>query len=726
MVLVPLLIGFFLTAWVFDRAGWLERAGYTLFFALVVVPFLLIHLSLLASMHITGALYLIVGLICLMALAWPGVRGLRRMSWRAPRIAEWFGLALAAAVGAFSYVYYNDTEFLLSLASYLQRGETKCFPMQTFKLLADLNPGAPGATVRGIFQMISTPGNALFTAGAWPLFHLATFRVLYALVNALLVIFVYLLLVREKVHPLAAGAAALFAAVNPYTLSIEVLDRNVLSLMLSAVLCYTVLSYPKKSLFHGLLWGLAAGVGLRFLHLMLFAPVILLYLMQKARLRDYAWLLLGGAITFAFNIPHLPYQGLHALGENESFVSLLLAAATTGRRTPLVPYANGEFYLLNLFNHWGILISAMALFGLIATLRRDRWRAVALLLIFLPVYLVLLAQRDWLENDKLRILMMGLLPLLLFIGEGLAALCVRKRLLLRLGLFASIVGLTFALQWSLARVDGVPDERTYEKKPVYQRETKAFIDFYRKPFAALHLLPNYRRLAWKTDFADKRREERSVVAKLFPVADPRRDEAYPWLAKWLSAKKPAPAAPPSEETEYVDLLLNLEMLGVDPDRAVTLVKSAEPAFIDLENKDELLDIYYHACDVSWQTPALPIAVLIDRGELAATRRLRIELNALASTGKDEYGFELVNPIHYLLKPELSRVAGAAGMRALPPLHRRPELILRVPRNLTIELRYWIVNGVNGTPYRVDSWRITMDEERQPHLRFYYQEPESYL
>jgi hypothetical protein len=35
-------------------------------------------------------------------------------------------------------------------------------------------------------------------------------------------------------------------------------------------------------------------------------------------------------------------------------------------------------------------------------------QAVALLLIILPIYLVLAAQRDWLENDKLRIILMGL------------------------------------------------------------------------------------------------------------------------------------------------------------------------------------------------------------------------------------------------------------------------------------------------------------------------------
>jgi len=726
MILLPLLVGFLLPACCFKRAGRLERVGYTLFFALVGIPFLVIHVSLLIPAPITRKLYLTVGLLGAAALAWPGLRAVRRLSWRPPRAAEWFGLASAAAIGAFSFMYYNDTEFLLSLASYLQRGEAKCFPMQTFKLLADLNPGAPDAAVREIFSMISTPGNALFTAGAWPLFGMAAFRVLYATTGVLLFIFVYLLLIRAKIHPLAAGAAGLFAAFNPYSLSVEVLDRNQLSFMLSAVLFYTVQAFPKKNLLHGWLWGLAAGVGLRFLHLTLLAPVIVLYLWRKAKWSDYAWLLLGGVVAFAFNVPHLPYQGLHALGETDSFWTMLAAAVTVGARTPLVPYPNGIYYPLNLLNHWGIVVSALTLFGLGAAFVRDRRQAVALLLIILPIYLVLAAQRDWLENDKLRIILMGLLPLSLFLGEGLAALFVRQRRLLRWGLFAAAVGVTVAAQWGLARVDGSPDERTYVRKPVYQRETPAFVAFYRGQFAARQWLPNYRRLAWKTYFTDKRREERSVAARLFPPAEAERDRMYPWLAEWASRKKPAPDISPAEAEEYVNLAVDFEKLATDMDRAVSLTDGREDFFIDLENQEELLDIYYHAADVSWQTPPLPIVALIDNEELAATHRLRIELNALASTGQDEYGFEIINPIHFLLRPELRRAAGETGARGLPTLHRRPVLVFRLPKDLLVEVRYWVVSGVNGTPHRVDSWRIALDDKGCPRAEFFYQEPESYL
>jgi hypothetical protein len=172
---------------------------------------------------------------------------------------------IGAAIGAFSFMYYNDTEFLLSLASYLQRGEAKCFPMQTFKLLADLNPGAPDAAVREIFSMISTPGNALFTRG------LAFIR--YGGLSGVVcddrrpVVHLRLsFMIRAKIHPLAAARAGLFAAFNPYSLSVEVLDRNQLSFMLSAVLFYTVQPFRKKICCTVGLWGLAAGVGLRFLH----------------------------------------------------------------------------------------------------------------------------------------------------------------------------------------------------------------------------------------------------------------------------------------------------------------------------------------------------------------------------------------------------------------------------------------------------------------------------
>jgi hypothetical protein len=50
---------------------------------------------------------------------------------------------------------------------------------------------------------------------------------------------------------------------------------------------------------------------------------------------------------------------------------------------------------------------------------------------------------------------------------------------------------------------------------------------------------------------------------------------------------------------------------------------------------------------------------------------------------------------------------------------------RLPKDLLVEVRYWVVSGVNGTPHRVDSWRIALDDKGCPRAEFFYQEPESY-
>ena len=67
------------------------------------------------------------------------------------------------------------------LASYLQRGEAECFYMQTFSFVPGLNPDLNGPQVWEAYNIISTPGNTLFTTTFMAVFGLHSFLCFYPL-----------------------------------------------------------------------------------------------------------------------------------------------------------------------------------------------------------------------------------------------------------------------------------------------------------------------------------------------------------------------------------------------------------------------------------------------------------------------------------------------------------------------------------------------------------------
>jgi len=719
-----ILAGYLLATWFLKNSSTLERIAYTLFFTLTAVPFVAVHVSLIGSIYLSKSVLILAGLAIILPLAWHGWRHLRQIKLVKPSATETVVLTMTALVAVFAWFYYTNEEFLLSLASYVQRGEAKCFYMQTFQLVDGLN-GGPANEIRSVYQQISTPGNGMFTSALMPLWGTSTFHGLYVCFTVLLFLFVYLLMQRWSNKTWLACLVAWFAVVNPYSLSVEVLDRNAMAMALSAVLFYSLFAHPEKRFVHGLVWGIAAGVGLRFLHLTLVLPIFLVYLAGKARLRDYALLLAGFVLTFTFNLPHLSHHGFHSLGETQSFAQLLFIAATQWIRTPFLPYPNAVYYFLHVLAFLGLISGSLIVFGIVKSYRLDRKIFLFLLLSVLPTFVVLAAQQDWIEADKARIFMMSFLPLVFFWGIGLQALLERKKVaangLILAIIFVLLAGFTLAVK----HVHGQPDEQVYQHKKLYQQEMPAFIEFYRNHFAPVGLLPNYHRLYAKLDFSRKRENERLLTYTLFARHGDAAWAQNQWLTENLPATEIAEPLQMKISGEPVTLLIDFEKLVTNPQQAV-VVGSDTRLFADLTDLEKVLDIYHKQVAVSWQSQALPITILTDDPALRVQKVLFIELNAFISYGQDEYGFEQINTIHLHHRPAAAELARTTAMTALPWRDDRPTISLRVPDDLTIVVRDWIVNGNNGTPYRVDSWVIENIGNEKPDVEFYPLEPESYL
>ena len=727
MLVLLLLTGIFAGWALVGRGSAVERTAYTLLFALTLAPALVTAGAFLRSAYVSRTGLLVAALLLLALLAKPALDGLRRRGLPRPDRRDAIVLSLAALVAAGAAVYYTQTEFWLSLGAYVQTGEAKCFYMQTFNLVEGLNVGPPGVEVPETYRIISTPGNVLFTAPMMHVHGTETFHVLYACFHLLLFLFTYLLLARIVDKAWIAGAVALFAVLNPYTLSIEVLDRNVMALALTTALLYTVIAHRRKAFLHGLLYGIAAGTGLRFLPLITIVPIVALYVRDGARLRAYAALLGGFVLAFAFNVPHLSFHGFHSLGEDLSIVRLASMAVSSPARTPFVPHVNAIYYTLNTMSHLGLVGCALVIVGAGVTLCRDRWLFAAMVLLLVVPLLVLSVQRDWIEGDKDRIFLSSLLPAAVFLAHGVAFLVTRRsaswlpRAAALLLAIACLVGVSHLL-----RLPDVPcDTGTYARKPIYQRETASFHAYHRDHFARVRLLPDYRRLFLKTDLGRKRTEARVVASTLFGGDRPTDLEDRPWMARVYGDGALRAPRQPSPSSRYVSLRIDLERLVARPVEAVEIVEDDVPAFVDLERGGSATAAYKE-CVVSWQRERLPVLAFADSPEARALNEIHIDLNAFAGYGRDATGHERVNVISLMTGEEQRRVGYATGMPVQPLHDGSSAVVVRMPDDARVVIRDWIVDGTAGVPHRIDSWSVAIDARGEPTLRFHVGEPESYL
>ena len=742
MTLVVALLGVGL-AWSLalrPRTGATERVALTLLAALCVVPVVVGSAAFLFEVrlhrgHVWGA----TGAAAVLGawMAWRARRqrpqsssdseaaGARTDAW------DWAALAGALIVGAFMVLYYTHAEVMLGLASYASTGSARCFQLLTFAM-TDGVQGGPGApSCADLSTILTTPGNAFFTGALSPELGGDAFRVLYPAFAIVLVLFTYLLARRWTGSGPAALVASLFCALSPYMLSIEVLDRNVIALALSAALLYVVDAFPGRFVVHGLLLGVAAGTGLRNLPLLLGGSVAVLYLARPSRSgpgsgprpspRAWAMFITSAALTFAANLEHVRLNGLRSLGEELGTLALVGNLLTEPIRTPLNPFANVNGVLIEAHAHLGHLGLGLAVLGAVVLWTRSRSRSLALACILVPTWAVLAVQRDWIEGEKARILIWAWLPIAIVQAEGLAALARGRSRALIVGAGAGVVAVLIS-SWALPAFAPPADPTMDERKPVYQHETIAWAEHVRALASDVGWLPDYGRLFTKTNFSRKWRRDRALAAKL-------RDGALaglPDLDHWLGTPSlfGEPRAKRSDQT--VDVVVDLTRL-LEPGAGVSIVERGAPGavFVDVTDPRRLLDIYHRQVGVPWQPEPLPVTVHPLSPEQAELGELHVDLNAFLSYGPDEDGFERVHMVHLARRPEVERIVERTAERALPQADESPKLRLRVSRDTHIIIRSWIIGGTDGAVHRVDGWSIELDGTA-PRIRSFFREPESYL
>ncbi|MHB8155112.1 MAG: hypothetical protein ACYDFR_03555 [Candidatus Omnitrophota bacterium] len=703
---------------------------------MLVVPFININLALLTGIYINRPVIMVTALCSLVFIFLLSSRGLKRNNLKKIFSLlyskdELLVLPLFVSALVFLFFYYSNIEFLLSLAAYLVKGDAPCFYMQSFRTIGLLNPGFSRLdALTKVYEIICTPGNILLTSTFLPVLKINCFKIIYLVFNALLLIFSYLLcrkLVKNRIIALLVSA---FSVLNPYVLSVEVLDRNFMSLAISVILFYVLLEYKEKRFLQGLIFGILAGTGLRFLPLVFIVPIFILW-GEDNDLKRIALFAVAFFITFFFNIPHLFFNGLNSLGENGSSWQLLFFAFTKWARTPFVPFPNLIFYLVNIINYFGLLIWGIICFGVYCIYKENKKLFFSFLLMFLLVVVVLAYQRNWLEGDKYRIVISGFLPLYIFLVFGLKAIFYRPTYAKKIT--PILVSFTLPVIFFLV-VSGInfnQDAEFYQRKYLYQKESREYYQLSKGSLLKAGIFPNYERLFLKLNLKRKKTDELITLSNLFPESNfPNFKKFVKFYEHWKTAfskdKKNPLFSSLKNSKDYVYLKINFDKLMKNNHEAVEQLESADMVSLDLSAKEQLSDVFYTQFDVSWQNNFLPVCVILNNNTIDNFKELTIDLNAFVSLGHDDLGCDIINSIDFTLNPPLKQQGFKTGMKSFPLYEENKSLIFKIPADMKIIVKNWFINQENGVPFKVDSWLIKRDRKGSFKVLFFYNEPESYL
>lgn len=368
-----------------------------------------------------------------------------------------------------------------------------------------------GKGTYGVISKDQRIGTGIMFAPWFLFFKFFGFRLLFALNGLLIAVFVFLTMRlftdRFTVCLFAAAAATL----NPYMISLNKLNPNIIGMMFISILLYLILSRKAGWLLIGLVYGIFGGVRNEGI---LFLPAIFYYLFYSSERKFKDSLLFIGAafITiipilywnyFAFGNMFMhptQFQGLEGFRPTFEHRFLLWKFNFNGMfnwplysqvvRTPYFAFPVFLLLPLILVNSFGVILSALTLTGIAVLFREKRELLIFLMLWMLPMYMLLSLMENWSEL-KTTFLLLCLNPIIMFMSFGLKDLLEkaysRKYLTLTLCLIAII--------WSAVRLsfltDFQADPRWYARFPrVLQKGEISFIgdDLRTKPEDPIEIL----------------------------------------------------------------------------------------------------------------------------------------------------------------------------------------------------------------------------------------------
>ncbi|MSQ84880.1 MAG: hypothetical protein EXR77_18740 [Myxococcales bacterium] len=364
-------------------------------------------------------------------------------------------------------------------------------------------------------------GNSGVIAGALALYGASGFRVLFAAVGTMLALGGWVAVRRtlalspDTKWPVAWAPAAtswlglLALSANPYTLSIPLLDENLLTLATSCAVLALALTQRPAWFVVGLLFAIVVDMR----HPMLVCtPALLVFAGQSAprggRLKAIAgcsvgvvagtavenlhhlWAV-GSLLRFEHNLQFapLPYQIFGKAVQWPGMVNFPLHDHWV--RTPHNPLPMLATWWLWLADHLGTLGLAALVCGAVALVRQSPRHGLLLLGWWLPVHGGLSLQEAWDYPNKMGILLIAAAVWPLWWAAWLAQTVRRPLAMLTL-----LVGLALVLQFGLGQLGRwqvPPDERYFARFDLSPNESQTHLAWSRGRALDMGLLPDYAR-----------------------------------------------------------------------------------------------------------------------------------------------------------------------------------------------------------------------------------------
>jgi len=394
------------------------------------------------------------------------------------------------------------------------------------------------------------------------LFDLFGFRLIYALLAALCLLFGVRLARHFCPRPSLALLAAALSLCNPYVLKIVILDENVMAMAFATAAL--ALALEGGALVTA---GLALGITLGIRHVD--APLaITLALLIPRRPRELLALFVPATIALVPCFLHhqftygSPFSHEHFIDEvfqatphslfgwEFGYTGLLnIPFAEQWVRTPYNPFPTSLYYPLNVASHLGSLLCALALLGGIVLVRRHQKLAWALLAWALPLYALLAVLENWMDPNKMG-LILCLFPLLTAaFAAGLTALDVApesRSSQSRWLLLAVLCLVVSCFSMGASKLEVPDDPRFYSKYSQVRVELPAYLEFERSlvtrgsPLPSWYALQQYTALrpmkrlrSLLSDYSDRRlrRPATKNQASSAPLRSIGIDLSSPWVSR---------------------------------------------------------------------------------------------------------------------------------------------------------------------------------------------------
>ncbi len=354
-------------------------------------------------------------------------------------------------------------------------------------------------------------GNTAVLSNFVMLFGSMGFRIVYGLVGFFAALGGYLLGSRLPGHWGWAWFVALLLPLNPYVGRMPLIDENLLTMGFSSLFLPLLFRRQIPWVSVGAFLGLVVmmrHVGIFWLPAVCYA----VWRSETTRVRPFLSLLVPFTlVTLVGHIHH--YVALGSIFKLETFDQLepirhrflghyngLLQwpFATSVVRTPWNPFPTFIMWPVYLVAHFGLVLFAGMLAGVVALLRERRTEGIFWLLWMVPLYGILSLQENWDVPNKMGVIFILFHPLVLWCAAGLRAALESPR---RWGI---AVVLLVLVSWGatavLPKLEVAADERYYEAWPGQPRENPEYVAQERHRVTRAYLWPDFSRLGEAVPF----------------------------------------------------------------------------------------------------------------------------------------------------------------------------------------------------------------------------------